>query len=49
MKKCKGCEREIDKFAIACQYCGKLDEERQKPDANANPEAEGAEKKPGEE
>lgn len=24
MKKCKDCEREIDKYAIACQYCGKL-------------------------
>ncbi|MBI5150417.1 MAG: hypothetical protein HZA28_06570 [Candidatus Omnitrophica bacterium] len=24
MKKCPGCEREIDKYAIACQYCGKL-------------------------
>jgi hypothetical protein len=25
MKKCPGCEREIDKLAIACDYCGKLD------------------------
>ena len=24
MKKCPGCEREIDKYSIACQYCGKL-------------------------
>lgn len=24
MKKCKGCEREIDKYGIACEYCGKL-------------------------
>jgi hypothetical protein len=24
MKKCKGCEKEIDKYAIACQYCGRL-------------------------
>lgn len=23
MKKCKECQREIDKYAIACQYCGK--------------------------
>jgi len=26
MKKCKDCDREIDKYAIACQYCGKLDQ-----------------------
>ena len=24
MKKCKGCDKEIDKYAIACQYCGKM-------------------------
>ena len=24
MKKCPGCEKEIDKYTIACQYCGKL-------------------------
>jgi hypothetical protein len=24
MKKCPGCEREIDKYAIACEYCGRL-------------------------
>ena len=24
MKKCPGCDLEIDKYAIACQYCGKL-------------------------
>ena len=27
MKKCSGCEREIDKYAIACEYCGRLDKE----------------------
>lgn len=26
MKKCPECEREIDKYGIACEYCGKLDE-----------------------
>lgn len=26
MKKCKGCERELDKYAIICWYCGKLSE-----------------------
>ena len=24
MKNCQGCKREIDKYAIACQYCGRL-------------------------
>ena len=24
MKRCPGCEREIDKLSIACEYCGKL-------------------------
>ena len=30
MKKCQGCHQEIDRYAIACQYCGKLAEEREK-------------------
>ena len=30
MKKCNGCHQEIDKYTIACQYCGKLAEEREK-------------------
>lgn len=25
MKKCPGCEKEIDKFAIACEYCGRVE------------------------
>lgn len=24
MKKCPGCEREIDKHGIVCEYCGKV-------------------------
>ena len=24
MKKCSGCNKEIDKYAIACEYCGKF-------------------------
>ena len=31
MKKCEGCEKEIDKYGIVCEYCGKL----------SNKEAEG--------
>lgn len=30
MKKCPECERELDKHGIACQYCGKVDEAREK-------------------
>jgi hypothetical protein len=30
MKKCEGCNREIDKYAIACQYCGILLEKDEK-------------------
>lgn len=49
MKKCKGCDQEIDKYAIACQYCGKLDEERQKSGTENSSETENTEKKPEEE
>ncbi len=24
MKKCPGCQRELDKYTIACEYCGRL-------------------------
>ena len=30
MKKCPECERELDKYMIACQYCGKVEEAREK-------------------
>ena len=30
MKKCPDCEREIDKYAIACQYCGRVPEGEKK-------------------
>ena len=30
MKNCPGCEREVDKHAIACQYCGRVVTERGK-------------------
>lgn len=49
MKKCHGCHQEIDKYAIACQYCGKLAEEREKSEADNDPETEDAEKNPQEE
>ncbi|GEM_PF-2235150 len=30
MKNCPGCFKEVDKYAIACQYCGRVAEEWQK-------------------
>lgn len=50
MKKCNGCNKEIDKYAIACDYCGKIDEERAKTKKDApKVEAKGTKKKDGEE
>ena len=41
MKKCSGCERDIDKYAIACQYCGKLlNLRKEAPDPNRPAPAE---------
>jgi len=45
MKKCPGCELEIDKYGIACQYCGvltelkKSSEENHESDSNHPPDA----------
>ena len=33
MKKCPECEREVDKFGIACQYCGRVTDEHEKEKA----------------
>ncbi len=49
MKKCHGCHQEIDKYTIACQYCGKLAEEREKTETSNDPETDDTEKKPEEE
>ena len=46
MKKCNGCHQEIDKYAIACQYCGKLAEEREQSETDNDPGTENTEKKP---
>ena len=35
MKKCPGCEKEVDKYLIACQYCGKLIQWEQEADKKA--------------
>ncbi|MCK5268467.1 MAG: hypothetical protein KAR07_09875 [Spirochaetes bacterium] len=50
MKKCKGCHQEIDKYTIACQYCGKLAEEREKSESGDDhtPKTNEPEKKPEE-
>ncbi len=46
MKKCNDCHQEIDKYAIACQYCGKLAEEREKSETDNDQGTEDTEKKP---
>lgn len=46
MKKCSGCHQEIDKYAIACQYCGKLAEEREKSETDHDQETEMTENNP---
>ena len=38
MKKCPGCERAIDKYAIACEYCGRVGKETQKDVTGIKPE-----------
>jgi len=45
MKKCHGCHKEIDKYAIACQYCGKLAEDKEQGEADTSPEEQSEEKK----
>ncbi len=44
MKKCKDCNREIDKYDIACEYCGKVEKEREKSEIETSPEEERPEK-----
>ncbi len=46
MKKCKECDQEIDKYSIACQYCGKLAEERAKSENQDGSETKDADKNP---
>ena len=49
MKKCQDCHQEIDKYAIACQYCGKLTEDKERSESGKDSETESMEKKPHEE
>jgi hypothetical protein len=46
MRKCKGCSQEIDKYAIACEYCGKLADEREHPVPQDKTTGNGGKKKP---
>ena len=36
MKKCFGCKRDIDKHAVACQYCGQLHKAEEQHQAEIN-------------
>lgn len=35
MKKCPECHKELDKYGIACQYCAKVEESRDKDNKQA--------------
>jgi len=40
MKKCPDCEREIDKYGIACEYCDKLRKEQEKVEISEKKKSE---------
>jgi hypothetical protein len=44
MKKCPGCEREIDKYGVACDYCGKLTGESYEKNKRNSPAQPGSRK-----
>ena len=46
MKKCDGCQMEIDKYTIACQYCGRLIDASKQPLDDAKAKPKGSPKKP---
>ena len=46
MKKCQGCHQEIDKYAIACEYCGKLAKGKEEPGTDGRQKAHDTGKSP---
>ncbi len=37
MKKCPGCERELDRMNIICEYCGRLEKAHSEKTKKINP------------
>ena len=48
MKQCKDCKKEIDKYAIACQYCGRMQKKHELSEHADGAEPEESDHKNGE-